>query len=177
MRAGFLFVIALALATQAAAFSKPTRPTGAPPQPPSGAEVAARQAEGASGTQALDSGSALIVQSAQDSAPGDFRWKHRALVVFADSVQNTDFILQMRLISARPQPLELRDVIVITDTDPAEPSQWRRELRPKGFSLVIVDKDSRVILRKPRPWDVREISRAIDKLPSRRDELYSPSGK
>ncbi len=47
----------------------------------------------------------------------------------------------------------------------------RTTLRPRGFSLVIVDKDSRVMLRKPDPWDVREISRAIDKTPLRQQEV------
>ncbi len=37
--------------------------------------------------------------------------------------------------------------------------------------MVIVDKDSRVLLRKPSPWDVREITRAIDKTPLRQQEL------
>jgi len=34
-----------------------------------------------------------------------------------------------------------------------------------------MDKDGSVALRKPSPWSVREISRAIDKMPSRREEM------
>ena len=34
-----------------------------------------------------------------------------------------------------------------------------------------MDKDGQVKLRKPFPWDVREISRAIDKFPLRRQEI------
>ena len=34
-----------------------------------------------------------------------------------------------------------------------------------------LDKDGQVKQRRPLPWDVREISRAIDKLPLRRQEI------
>ena len=44
-------------------------------------------------------------------------------------------------------------------------------LRPRGFGLVVMGKDGRVAQRKPTPWSVREISRAIDKLPLRQQEL------
>jgi hypothetical protein len=36
---------------------------------------------------------------------------------------------------------------------------------------VIMGKDGEVELRKPRPWDVREISRTIDKMPLRQQEI------
>jgi hypothetical protein len=77
----------------------------------------------------------------------------------------------MRLIAADMGSLALRDVIVITDTDPAARSALRRELRPRGFNLVLIDKDGRVNLRKAEPWDVREISRQIDKMPLRQEEI------
>ncbi len=37
--------------------------------------------------------------------------------------------------------------------------------------LVIMGLDGGVKLRKPFPWDVREISRSIDKMPLRRREI------
>jgi hypothetical protein len=45
------------------------------------------------------------------------------------------------------------------------------QLRPRGFMLALVSKDGSVFQRKPAPWDVREISRAIDKLPQRQQEI------
>jgi hypothetical protein len=44
---------------------------------------------------------------------------------------------------------------------------------------VILDKDGEAKLRKPLPWSVREISRAIDKFPIRREELLEqyPAGR
>jgi len=47
----------------------------------------------------------------------------------------------------------------------------RRELRPRGFMLALVGKDGQIKLRKPAPWDVRELSRSIDKMPMRQQEI------
>jgi hypothetical protein len=44
---------------------------------------------------------------------------------------------------------------------------------------VLIDKDGEAKLRKPLPWDVREITHAIDKFPLRRQEMRErlPSGR
>ena len=62
-------------------------------------------------------------------------------------------------------------MVVLTDTDPAAMSDLRRKLRPRGFMLAIIGKDGGVKMRKPFPWDVREITHAIDKFPLRKQEL------
>ena len=67
--------------------------------------------------------------------------------------------------------LARRDVIILTDTDPTAGSDARARLRPRGFGLVVMGKDGRVAQRKPVPWDVREIGRAIDKMPLRQQEI------
>ena len=77
----------------------------------------------------------------------------------------------MRLLEAFWSELEDRDVVVITDTDPGANSAIREKLRPRGFMLVLIGKDGQIVLRKPTPWDVRELSRTIDKLPLRREEI------
>jgi len=78
---------------------------------------------------------------------------------------------QMDLIAARIDEMVERDVIVITDTDPNTLSDLRRKLRPRAFMLALIGKDGRVALRKPAPWDVRELSRSIDKMPLRLQEI------
>lgn len=109
-----------------------------------------------------------------------FEWIARPVVVFADSPNDPRFAQQMDLLAARAADLATRDVVIITDTDPAAASDIRRKLRPRGFMLVVMAKDGTVALRKPFPWDVREISRAIDKFPLRqqeiRDRRLDPSG-
>ncbi len=101
----------------------------------------------------------------------DFIWQKRPVVVFADTEADPAFGEQLRLLESRWPELAERDVVVITDTDPAAESEVRQKLRPRGFALVLIAKDGTVALRKPFPWDVRELTRAIDKMPMRREEL------
>ncbi len=101
----------------------------------------------------------------------DFLWLKRPVVVFADTPEDPRFVLQMDMLRARPDPLIERDVVVLTDTDPDTVSALRKQLRPRGFSVVLIGKDGRVELRKPAPWDVRELTRVIDKLPLRQQEI------
>jgi hypothetical protein len=101
----------------------------------------------------------------------DLLYVARPVIVFADNPNQPEFRRQMQLFEADMSGLGLRDVIVIVDTDPAARSPIRQELRPRGFNLILIDKDGRVNLRKPEPWDVREISRAIDKMPLRQQEI------
>ena len=68
------------------------------------------------------------------------------------------------------------DVVILTDTDPAAMLPIRKKLRPRGFSMVLVAKDGRVLLRKPHPWDIRELTRSIDKLPARQREIRERRG-
>ncbi len=101
----------------------------------------------------------------------EFIWKKRPIVVFADSPNDPLFEEQMELLLARPDALRDRDVVILTDTDPSARSDLRMKLRPRGFMLVLIGKDGGIKLRKPFPWDVREISRSIDKMPIRQREI------
>ena len=106
-----------------------------------------------------------------------FLWTKRPIVVFADSVADPRFIEQMAFLEADAAALVARDVVVIADTEPAAKSGLRAELRPRGFGLVLIDKDGEVKLRKPAPWSVREITRSIDKWPTRQQEIRVELGK
>ena len=113
----------------------------------------------------------LIVTATDEVTLEDFMWVSRPLIIFAESPKDPRFKQQMALIEALPDDLRTRDVVVITDTDPAAKSPIRERLRPRGFGLVLVAKDGTILLRKPKPWTVREISRSIDKLPARQEEV------
>ncbi|MDM7932147.1 DUF4174 domain-containing protein [Tabrizicola sp.] len=117
--------------------------------------------------------------SAADVVFDDQMFVKRPIVVFADSPVDPNFIRQMDLLARAYPALEERDVVLVTDTDPAARSEWRTKLRPRGFSLVIMDKDLRPVVRKPLPWDVREITATIDKMPLRRQEILerNPAGR
>ncbi|WP_299838454.1 DUF4174 domain-containing protein [uncultured Paracoccus sp.] len=113
----------------------------------------------------------LVIMDAAQATPEEFLWQRRPVVVFADTPQDPAFVEQMNAITARAALLAERDVVVITDTAPDARTVWRNTLHPRGFSLVLMDKDGQVKLRKPLPWSGREIGRAIDKFPLRRQEI------
>jgi len=99
-----------------------------------------------------------------------FQWIARPVVVFADTPADPRFAEQMALIASDPGALAERDVVIITDTDPAAASEAREKLHPRGFALVLIAKDGTVALRKPTPWRVRELMSSIDKMPLREQE-------
>lgn len=122
-----------------------------------------------------------LAAQAQDASPlSEYLWLKRPLVVFADTPNDPRYIRQMELLEKNPadrEELEERDVVILTDSDPAANTPLRQALHPRGFMLVIYDKDGRILFRKPLPWSVREISRAIDKTPMRQDEISEKLGK
>lgn len=134
------------------------------PQPVSPDEVAAPIEDVAPQSPQLE-------YTADEVAPADFLWKARPVIVFADTPDDPAFVEQMRALRSRPALLAERDVVVIVDADPAANSIWRRQLHPRGFSLLLMDKDGQVKLRRPLPWSLREVTRAIDRFPLRRQEI------
>lgn len=111
------------------------------------------------------------ISDARDVTLADLEFVARPLIVFANSPNDPLFTQQMEYLAADPSGLAVRDVIVLVDTDPAGGSDARARLRPRGFSLVLMDKDGSIAQRKPAPWEVREIGRAIDKMPMRQQEI------
>ena len=114
---------------------------------------------------------ATIILKGAEINLDDFLWVNRPIVVLADSPDDPRFLEQLRLLEERLPDLKERDVVVITDTDPSQQTDLRQALRPRGFMLVLIGKDGGIKLRKPSPWSVREISRVIDKMPMRRQEI------
>ena len=120
-----------------------------------------------------------VVMDPQGVTLAEFLWIKRPVIVFADSPNDPSFQRQMEMIAEDEGQLAARDVVVITDTNPGAKSGLRQKFRPRGFSLTILDKDGEEELRKPLPWDVREITRAIDKFPLARQEILErfPAGR
>lgn len=104
-----------------------------------------------------------------------FKWIARPIVVFADTPVDPSFQEQIDNLTRDPGELVRRDVVLISDSDPSQRSDLRSRLRPRGFALVLMGKDGDVELRKPFPWSVRELSRAIDKMPLRQQEMRDQS--
>ena len=100
----------------------------------------------------------MVVQNEANSAPAP---------------ADPQFREQMALLQQGWPELRARDVVVIQDTNPdrATLSLVRQHLRPRGFSLIWIDKDGNVRLRKPVVWSARELVHAIDKSPIRMQEM------
>ncbi len=105
-----------------------------------------------------------------------FLWERRPIVVFADSARDPRFQEQVDGLAAREAELEARDVTLLFDTDPAAKGPLRRKLRPRGFQVVLIDKDGRVIQRAPHPTSADALIRAIDRTPIRRREIDERRG-
>lgn len=116
---------------------------------------------------------------ARDADLDAYLWRLRPIVVFADTPADPQFVRQMQYLAEGGAELEERDVIVIVDTDPAARTEVRTRLRPRGFSLVIMDKDGEVKRRNPSAWRIREITHTIDRFPLRRQEMLEqrPAGR
>ncbi|MCF6232289.1 MAG: DUF4174 domain-containing protein [Rhodobacteraceae bacterium] len=112
-----------------------------------------------------------VFSTANDATLDSFRWVARPIIVFADSPDDPRLQQQIDLLKDGEAMLADRDVVVLTDTDPAAKSPLRIKLRPRGFQMVLIDKDGGVKLRKPSPWTVREITRIIDQTPLRLREV------
>lgn len=128
---------------------------------------------GLTGAQAAEDADAAppVIRDGYDADLNDFLWVNRLVAVFADSPADPRFAQQLSYLEAEVEALALRDVVVLTDTDPSAKSAIRQALRPRGFMMVLIAKNGDVYLRKPLPWTVREISHSIDKLPMRQQEM------
>ena len=113
----------------------------------------------------------MPLMEAGDITLEQFKWENRLIVVFADSPLDPSFRQQMEKLREDVPALLVRDVVVLTDTNPEGKSSLRQKLHPRGFGLVLIGKDGQVKLRKPAPWDMREISRSIDKWPIRQQDI------
>jgi hypothetical protein len=140
---------------------------GQTPAQPANDTIAAAEA-GETGIEAVDP---LEPRDATLLTLADFQWVARPIIIFADSPNDPRVAEQLALLAARPAPLLERDVVILVDTDPSARSAIRTELRPRGFSIVVMQKDGAVGFRRPSPRDVREIIRAIDNFSFRQEEM------
>ncbi len=148
----------------------PTGPGGATAADLASAEASARILAAQDPLAAWEA-DRLRVLAPPEQGLAPFLWRARPVVVFADTPADPAFRQQMAFLAERADELAERDVVVIADTDPAQLSELRRLLRPRGFMMALVGKDGGVKLRKPFPWDVRELTRSIDKMPLRKQEV------
>ena len=113
----------------------------------------------------------VFIEVTNETDLKNYEWTNRPLAVFANSSNDVNFQRQIKMLKNNILELKERDIVVLVDTDPNKNTPLRQQLRPRGFALLLIGKDGQIKLRKPFPWNVREISRVIDKMPMRRQEI------
>jgi hypothetical protein len=142
-------------------------------------ETAVAGVEAATAVAASPAGTPADPIPATDVVLADLIFVKRPVIVFADTPNDPNFIRQMQLLQRDRGDLAERDAVVIVDTDPSDATEARRQFRPRGFNLVLVDKDGRAMRRLPLPAELREVLQTIDRSPVRRQEVLErrPAGR
>lgn len=114
---------------------------------------------------------AAAVALTEDDPLAPYLWEARPIVVFADSEKDPRFVRQMENFIGYEDEFAERDVVILTDTDPSALSALRKRLRPRGFQVVLIDKDGEIKYRTPHPVEAEFLNRTIDRMPMRRREM------
>jgi hypothetical protein len=115
----------------------------------------------------------IFVDVTEETTIAGYLWVKRPVIIFANTDLDVNFQTQMKSLRQGAEELAARDVVVLVDTNPANKTALRKKFRPRGFAVLLMGKDGQIKLRKPFPWDARELSRSIDKMPMRQQEMRS----
>lgn len=115
---------------------------------------------------------ALIAGVAAADPIAEYKWEQRPVIIFADSEKDPRFQRQVASLSARPDDMAERDVVILMDTDPAANSELRQMFRPRDFQILLIGKDGEIKLRRPHPITAEDLNRQIDRMPMRRREMH-----
>lgn len=111
----------------------------------------------------------------QEADPlADLLWSARPVVIFADSPRDPRLARQIAAFEREKDALAERDVVILTDAEPgvsrADSSALRKRFRPHDFTVIVVDKDGEVLLRRPVVISADDVTRLIDRTPLRLQE-------
>ena len=115
----------------------------------------------------------IFVDVTEETTIDGYLWVKRPVIIFANTDLDVNFQTQMKSLRQGAEELAARDVVVLVDANPADNTALRKKFRPRGFAVLLMGKDGQIKLRKPFPWDARELSRSIDKMPMRQQEMRS----
>ncbi|MCA0996370.1 DUF4174 domain-containing protein [Alloyangia pacifica] len=101
----------------------------------------------------------------------DMRWDKRPVLLFAPSESDATYSQQMALFRQAEAELRDRDIVVLSDLRPDQPSPLRQGFSPGGFKLVLVGKDGGVKLEEDAVLSPEQLFAVIDRMPMRRNEM------
>lgn len=130
---------------------------------------------------------AVAIASADESSfsLADLQWKHRLLLVFAESEKDPGFIRQSAECQRTVAGMEERDLLWVPliagkpskaagrAINPADQERLRRELGVNSteFAVLLIGRDGGIKLRKGEPVDAASLFALIDSMPMRREEM------
>ena len=130
-------------------------------------------------------GDPIWIPSSSSLDLGAFRWKHRLLLVFAPTPNDTAYQNLKQQIHRRQQDFDERDMLLIEvlaegssrvgadALSPASATGLREQfgISRAQFSVFLIGKDGGVKLRTEQPSTLAEIFALIDTMPMRRREM------
>ena len=87
------------------------------------------------------------------------------IVIFADEPDDADFFLQIDILRSHADDLAGRNVVLLTDTSPSHQGALRQLLRPRGFSIILIDSTGALTQRRGSVTDARTLIRQINEMP------------
>ncbi|MEI4473294.1 DUF4174 domain-containing protein [Frigidibacter sp. MR17.24] len=99
----------------------------------------------------------------------DYRWSARPLLIFAASPDDPRLRAALEALKGRDAALDDREIVVLTDTDPAARGGLREGLGVSGFRMMLVGLDGGVKMDETAPIPVDRLLETIDRMPMRRN--------
>ena len=87
------------------------------------------------------------------------------IVIFADSLDDAEFTAQLDILRPHAIALAARNVVLLTDTSPSANGPLRQALRPRGFSLLLINSVGTLAQRRGTVTDSQRLIRQIDQMP------------
>jgi len=102
------------------------------------------------------------------------RWKKRVLVVSALKPDNPSLIRQRQIFTDAHQAMDERDVVLVEaigSTNTAQEIRKKLSIAPGEFWALLVGKDGHIALSSQTELSASYLSRVIDAMPMRKDEM------
>ncbi|MGL4415010.1 hypothetical protein [Roseinatronobacter monicus] len=87
------------------------------------------------------------------------------IVIFADSLEDVEFTAQLDILRPHAEYLAAQNVVLLTDTSPDANGPLRQALRPRGFSLLLINSVGTLTQRRGTVTDSQRLIRQIDQMP------------
>ena len=87
------------------------------------------------------------------------------IVIFADGPDDADLVAQLDILRLSADDLAAQNVVLLTDTAPAANGPLRQSLRPRGFSIILIDSTGTLTQRRRTVTDAERLIRQIGQMP------------